>query len=92
MEKHERNRLKPLALLICVLLFAPFVLAPLSLALKREPSTIALQQASQSTIQPRHTTTDTIITTTTQVVTLEGMTLDAPIHRPASQVATKAVV
>ncbi|RWS81064.1 hypothetical protein DN614_24600 [Klebsiella michiganensis] len=91
MEKHERNRLKPLALLICVLLFAPFVLAPLSLALKREPSTIALQQASQSTIQPRHTTTDTI-TTTTQVVTLEGMTLDAPIHRPASQVATKAVV
>lgn len=91
MEKHERNRLKPLALLICVLLFAPFVLTPLSLALKREPSTIALQQASQSTIQPRHTTTDTI-TTTTQVVTLEGMTLDAPIHRPASQVATKAVV
>ena len=91
MEKHERNRLKPLALLICVLLFAPFVLAPLSLALKREPSTIALQQASQSTIKPRHTTTDTI-TTTTQVVTLEGMTLDAPIHRPASQVATKAVV
>ncbi len=91
MEKHERNRLKPLALLICVLLFAPFVLAPLSLALKREPSTIALQQASQSTIQLRHTTTDTI-TTTTQVVTLEGMTLDAPIHRPASQVATKAVV
>lgn len=91
MEKHERNRLKPLALLICVLLFAPFVLAPLSLALKREPSTIALQQVSQSTIKPRHTTTDTI-TTTTQVVTLEGMTLDAPIHRPASQVATKAVV
>lgn len=90
MEKHARNRLKPLALLICILLLAPFVLAPLSLALKREPSTIALQQASQSTIQPRHTTTDTI--TTTQVVTLEGMTLDALIHRPASQVATKAVV
>lgn len=91
MEKHARNRLKPLALLICILLLAPFVLAPLSLALKREPSTIALQQVSQSTIQSRHTTTETN-TTTTQVVTLEGMTLDAPIHRPASQVATKAVV
>lgn len=90
MEKYQRKRLQPLALAVCVLVLAPFVLVPVSQALSPEPSTTVRPSTPLQTIRPRHTTTATDIITTTPAATLEGMTLDAPIRRPASPVVTDA--
>lgn len=89
MEKYQRKRLQPLALAVCVLVLAPFVLVPASQALAPVPSTTTHTPVQSQTIRPRHTTTATD-TITTPAATLEGMTLDAPILHPASLVATDA--
>lgn len=81
MEKYQVKRLRPLAILVCGLTLAPVALTPAGFLLEQTlpsrntthmPGTKVPPSQDQS---PRATTT-----TSTTAVTLEGMTLDAPIR------------
>lgn len=85
MEKYQVKRLRPLAILVCGLTLAPVALTPAGFLLEQTlpsrntthmPGTKVPPSQDQS---PRATTTTTTTTNTT-AVTLEGMTLDAPIR------------
>jgi hypothetical protein len=97
MENYQRKRLQPLAFLVIGLALTPLVIAPAAQMIA--PALSASQGAPAMSLmpvrqQPDPTTPATATTSDTATavpVTLEGMTLDAPIHIHHLDLLTKSL-
>ena len=95
MENYQRKRLQPLAYLVLGLALVPLGIVPVTqimqpaLSNSRETVAKSTKTAHLSPDITAHPTTTTPVSATTATVTLEGMTLDAPIHHSLADHSTK---